>query len=447
MKFTIYLIEDDIWYLKMLNHQLLFNPDHEVKVFSDPASLVKNLTKKPDLICMDFMLPGINGYELLDKIFRINPKQDVIVISAQEDINTVVKLIRRGVADYIVKDENTKQQLWKSIEAIKERKKLNEEFNYLKDELKVKYDFTKFIVGNSKKIEKVFELIPKTLNSNINVLLSGETGTGKELVAKSIHYNSTYSNGKFVPINVSAIPEQLLESELFGYEKGAFTGADKTKKGKIELAHKGTLFLDEISEMSKPLQAKLLRVLQERELTRVGGLKTIPVDFRLISASNKDLNEQVRLNNFREDFYFRLIGFPICLPPLRERDNDVLILAKHFAEEFSKQNKRKTPSFTVKANEKLLGHCFPGNVRELKSVVELACVLCDDFLIQPKDISFIKNIFDFSIQENLTLKEHEVKIIKHHLENNNHNVSKTSKILDISKTKIYDLLKKGLINI
>jgi len=423
------------------------NPDHKVKAFTDPMSLLKNLKNKPDLICMDFMLPGMSGHELLDNIYKINPKQDVIVISAQENIKTAIALMKEGVCDYVVKDENTTQQVWKSIENIKERKKLNEEIDYLRDELKIKYDFTKHIVGHSKKIKEVFKLLPKALSSNINVLISGETGTGKELIAKSIHFNSLYNRGKFIPINVSAIPDQLLESELFGYEKGAFTGADRTKKGKIELAHKGTLFLDEISEMSMNLQAKLLRVLQEREVTRVGGLNPIPVDFRLISASNKDLNDEVRLNNFREDFYFRLIGFPVHLPPLRERDNDTLVLAKHFAEEFSKRNKNRTPSFTLKANEKLMEHSFPGNVRELKSVIELACVLCDDLLIKAKDISFPKNNVDLSVHNNLTLKEHEVKIIKYHLENNNNSVSKTSKILDIGKTKIYDLIKKGLIKL
>lgn len=447
MKFTIYTIEDDIWFAKKLRHQLLMNPDHEVVVFSDPNSLLKNLSKKPDLICMDFMLPEMSGHELLDRILRVHPGQDIIVVSAQENIKTAIELMKKGVRDYVVKDENTKQHIWKSIENIKEKRKLNEEISYLREELKTKYDFSKHIIGNSKKINQVFKLLPKTLNSNINVLISGETGTGKELIASSIHYNSLYSNGKFIPINVSAIPDQLLESELFGYEKGAFTGADSTKKGKIELADKGTLFLDEIGEMSMTLQAKLLRVLQEREITRVGGIQTIPVDFRLISASNKELNDEVRLKRFREDFYFRLIGFPIHLPPLRERDNDVLILAKHFAKEFSKQNGMKTPTFSLKANDKLLEHNFPGNVRELKSVIELACVLCDDSLIRKKDISFPKNNVDLSVHQNLTLKEYEIKIIKYRLEKNNNNVSKAAETLNIGKTKIYDLIKNGLISI
>lgn len=447
MKYKVFIIEDDLWYLKKLRHQLLMNPDHEVEVFSDPDLLLRNLSKKPDLICMDFMLPQMSGYELLDGILKVNPNQDIIVISAQENIKTAIELMKKGVRDYVVKDENSKQQIWKSIENIKERKKLNEEINYLKEELKTKYDFSTHIIGNSKKINQVFKLLPKTLKSNINVLISGETGTGKELIAKSIHFNSTFSNGKFIPINVSAIPDQLLESELFGYEKGAFTGADQTKKGKIELAHNGTLFLDEISEMSMPMQAKLLRVLQEREVTRVGGLVSIPVNFRLISASNKELNEEVKLNNFREDLYYRLIGFPIHLPPLRERDNDTLVIAKYFAEEFSKQNGRKTPGFSKKATEKLLSHYYPGNVRELKSVVELACVLCEDSLIRQNDISFPKNNVDLSVHQNLTLKEYEIKIIKYHLEKNNNSVSKTSEILDVGKTKIYDLIKKGSITI
>jgi len=231
------------------------------------------------------------------------------------------------------------------------------------------FSFEKNIIGTSKPMQKIAQLLEKAVSTNITVSVSGETGTGKEVIAKSIHFNSPRNKEAFVAVNMSAIPKELLESELFGYEKGAFTGANTRKKGQFELAHKGTLFLDEIGEMDINMQAKVLRVLQEREVTRVGGEKPIKIDIRIIVATHRDLTEEVSNGNFREDLYYRLLGLPIHLPPLRDRGNDILLLAKYFLDAFTKQNGMEVVELSKKAKARLLAYSFPGNVRELKAII------------------------------------------------------------------------------
>ncbi|MEO6305537.1 MAG: sigma-54 dependent transcriptional regulator, partial [Bacteroidia bacterium] len=275
------------------------------------------------------------------------------------------------------------------------------------------------------------------------ISITGETGTGKEVIAKAIHFNCERKKQPFVAVNMAAIPAELVESELFGYEKGAFTGAQSRKIGKFEEANGGTIFLDEIAELDLNLQSKILRVLQEREIVRVGGNERIKFDARLITASHKNLLEEVKKGNFREDLFYRIIGLPIELPPLRNRGNDVLILARHFSEEFAKENKTKVLRFSNSAKDHLLKYNYPGNVRELKSVIDLACVMCDNTEITETDIVFntIKSDQLFTIEEK-TLKDYTADIISFFLKKYDQNVVEVAKKLDIGKSTIYNLLQK-----
>jgi DNA-binding NtrC family response regulator len=444
--FKIFIVEDDEWYGNILRHHLSLNPDYEIELFTSGKKLLNALHKKPDLVCMDYGLPDIDGKKLIEELISIDPNLPIVVISGQEEISVAVNLLKSGAKDYIVKDEHAKDILWKAIMNIRENLSLKKEVEKLKEELEVKYDFEGKIIGQSKAIKKTFTLVQKAIQSNINVSLSGETGTGKEVYAKAIHFNSLRRKQPFVAVNMGAISKDLAESELFGHEKGAFTGAAALKKGKFEEADGGTLFLDEIAEMDLSLQTKLLRVLQEREVVRVGGTKTIPINIRLISATHKSLSEEVQAGNFREDLYFRIIGLPIELPPLRERENDVLILAKHFIDEYANENKVERPVLSEGAKKKLKDYAFPGNVRELKAAIELACVMQDDGKVQENDLTFsqLSNQPFFSMNEK-TLKEYNNDIISYFLNKCDGNVVKAANKLDIGKSTIYNLLKDGSI--
>lgn len=404
---------------------------------------LRELHQKPDLITMDYSLPDMNGAELLKQVQQVNPNIPVVIISAQEDVTTAIELYKKGIADYLVKDDHTKDLLWNAVNRIRENQALKKEVEILREELGHKYEFGKIIIGSSASIKKIFSLMEKAARTNINVSVTGETGTGKELVAKAIHYHSDRKKKPFVALNMAAIPAELLESELFGHEKGAFTGALARKNGKFEEANGGTLFLDEIGEMDVNLQSKLLRVLQERELTRVGGTDKIKLDIRLIVATHKNLAEQVKQGKFREDFYYRIMGLPIELPPLRERGNDLLLLAKFFLDEFCKENKLPAKQFSVKAKERLLKYDFPGNVRELKSMVDLAAVMADGNEIEESDIRFSAPQSEEDIfAKEKTLKQYTNQIVQHFLNKYNHNVLSVAEKLDIGKSTIYKMIQE-----
>ncbi|HTF81720.1 MAG TPA: sigma-54 dependent transcriptional regulator, partial [Cytophagales bacterium] len=334
----IFIVEDDKFYRSLLDHHLSLNPDYEVHKFSTGKECLSNLHLNPDVITLDYSLPDTTGYEILRKIRSNNKDIPVIIVSGQDDIGTAVELLKEGAYDYITKDANTPSKLWNALLKVRETQDLKKEISELREEVSQKYTFEKVLKGNSESIKKIFALMEKAGKSNITVSITGETGTGKEVVAKAIHYNSGRSSKPFVAVNMSAIPKELAESELFGYEKGAFTGASTRRVGKFEEANQGTIFLDEIAEMDLSLQSKILRVIQEREVTRVGGNGSVKLDVRIIVATHKNLQEEVKKGTFREDLYYRLLGLPINLPPLRERDKDVLVIAKHFVEEFCKQN-------------------------------------------------------------------------------------------------------------
>ncbi len=439
----VFVVEDDPMYVRLVKYIMELNPDHEVHVFSDGKSCLDNLHLNPTIITLDYSLPDMDGGEVLKKIKRYNNEIGVIILSGQQDISTAVQLLKDGAYDYITKDNETRDRLLNTLNNIRNNLTLKNEVEELKEALGQKYEFSKTIIGESKPMQKVFSLLNKAVKTNITVSITGETGTGKEVVAKAIHYNSSRRKGKFVAVNVAAIPTELLESELFGYEKGAFTGANTRKIGQFELADKGTLFLDEIGEMDINLQAKLLRALQEQEINRIGGTKPIKIDARIIVATHRNLAEEVNEGNFREDLYYRLLGLPVVLPPLRERGNDVLLLANSFLNAFCKKNSLPDLSLNSEARKKLLSYRFPGNVRELKAIIELAAVMAEGTKIEAEDIQFSSPRKETAfLHEEMTLKEYTSRIISHYLKKYDDNVLLVADKLDIGKSTIYRMLKE-----
>lgn len=439
----IFVVEDDPAYTKFLKYVLSLNPDYEVEFFTSGKDCLSNLHKNPAVITLDYSLPDIPGEKVLHQIRTHDPNINVIIVSAQEKIGTAVELLKLGAYDYITKDQETKERIINSINNARRKTSLMKEITELKKEISEKYEFEKSIVGMSPAIKKIFGLLEKACTTNISVSVSGETGTGKELIAKAIHYNSKRKNKPFVAVNIAAIPRELIESELFGHEKGAFTGAMTRRIGKFEEADGGTIFLDEIGDMEASLQAKMLRVLQEREVTRIGGNQVIKLDVRIISATHKDLAEEVKAGRFREDLYYRLLGLPIHLPPLRERGSDVILIAKHFLDQFTKDNQMPRLKISQEAQEKLMQYPFPGNIREMKSIIELAAVMSSDQEIKAADISFNTStrIESFLYQE-MTMEQYMYRIIRHFLTKYDNNVLEVAKRLDVGKSSLYRYLKE-----
>jgi two-component system, NtrC family, response regulator AtoC len=439
----IFVVEDNEWYNKLLVHTLSLNPDHEIKSFFNARDFLNCLHESPDIVTLDYRLPDISGLEVLKRIRQENTDVQVILISEQEDINMVVTLLKLGAYDYITKSNDIKDRLLNTIQNLRKDIGLKLEISSLRREIQKKYSFQQSILGESLAIKGVYELIEKALDTNITVIISGETGTGKELVAKAIHYNSRRKDRSFVAVNVPAIPSELIESELFGHEKGAFTGASFRRIGRFEDADGGTLFLDEIGEMEQNLQTKLLRVLQEKEIVRIGSNKPVKTDCRIIAATNKNLKEEVKKGNFREDLYYRLLGLPIELPPLRDRANDILILARHFIENFCIENNIPLKKLSAQAQKKLMSYSFPGNIRELKSMIELAVTLSVKEEIEPSDFAVDENdILLSATGDEMTLREYEMKIIKATLRKCNNDIGLTAKKLEIGVSTIYRLLRE-----
>jgi len=441
--FKIFVVEDSEWYNRLLVHTLSLNPDYEIKSFFNGKDFLNSLFESPDIVTLDYRLPDFTGLEILKRLREENSDAQVILISEQEDIDTVVTLLKMGAYDYISKSDDIKDRLTNTVKNIRNGIGLKREISTLRREVQKKYSFRETILGESPAIKAVYDLIDKALSTNITVIISGETGTGKELVAKAIHYNSKRKDKSFVTVNVAAIPSELIESELFGHEKGAFTGAAYRRIGRFEEADGGTLFLDEIGEMELNLQAKLLRVLQEKEIVRIGSNKPVKTDCRIVVATNKNLKEEVKKGNFREDLYYRLLGLPIELPPLRERVNDILILARHFIVKFCEENNIPIKKLSALSQKKLLSYSFPGNVRELKSVVELAVTLSENDVIEPSDLVIDRGdpLSDIA-NDNLTLREYQIKIIKATLKKNNDDIKLAADKLDIGISTIYRILKE-----
>jgi len=387
----IFVVEDNEFFSQLIKQKLEANDQNEVTLFNNGDDFRRNLHLNPDIVVLDYNLPNTTGIDLLKEIKNFNDQIKTILISGQEKVDVVIEAFENGAEEYIKKDDNALTMLDLKVQKHSSTVNLRKEVDTLREQIIDRHRYDR-IIGESQAILKVLRLIQKVEKTNMLALITGESGTGKELVASAIHYNSSRKNRPFVAVNVAAIPEDLMESELFGHERGAFTGADSKRIGKFEEANEGTIFLDEIGEMDIHMQTKLLRVLQESKITRLGSNKEIPLNVRIIAATNKNLAQRVKDGKMREDLYYRLQGFLIHLPPLRERDNDILLLAKSMLRGFCDSNRIPLKSFSSDALKMMMQHPWSGNVRELKAFVERAVLISDHDIIEDDDLIFSQGI-------------------------------------------------------
>ena len=392
-----------------------------------------------DIVLLDLRMPGMDGMEVLKQVKEIAPQTVVIMMTAYASIPGAVQAMQEGAYDYIVKPLDV-DQLTLMLQRIVEHQQLITENILLRKRLTEQYEYED-IIGRSEAMQEVFEMIKAVTDTNATVLITGETGTGKELVARAIHSNSSQRYGPFVATSCGALPETLLESELFGYEKGAFTGADRTKKGRFELAHGGTLFLDEVGDISIKTQIKLLRVLQEKSFSRLGGTEPIKVDLRLVSATNRDLVAAIEDGSFRSDLYYRLNVVTIQLPPLRERKDDVPLLAAHFINKYNVEFNKKFDRVNRKAMDFLMDYHWPGNVRELENVIERAIVIAQGPEVKIDHLPFC-NVEAIPTEDPQSLQEVERLHIEKMLQRNDWNIAKTARLLNIDRSTLHKKIKK-----
>jgi len=422
---------------------------------SDGLKAIKDASY--DVVITDLRLPEVDGVQILKACRQISPNTKVLMITAYGSVDTAVEAMKIGAYDYITKPFSM-DELILTVKRLIELRDLEDENLYLKDKIGERYDFSG-IIGRSEKMLDIFEKIKIIAPTDTTVLITGESGTGKELVANAMHFNSLRKNEAFIKVSCAALPETLLEAELFGHERGAFTGALKLKKGRFELAHKGTLFLDEIGEINQTVQVKLLRVLQEHEFERLGGTSTISVDVRIIGATQRDLKKEVQKGNFREDLYYRLNVVPVQLPPLRDRKEDILLLMEHFLKVYSKQMNKPLKGICLEAREFMLKYDFPGNIRELENAVKRAVTLSRDKEIQPWDLpedicticresGNMGKKLNYSETLPTAISLFEKQYISRVLEETRGNKTLASKVLGISrktlweKSRSYGLMKK-----
>ncbi|HAS17137.1 MAG TPA: DNA-binding response regulator [Nitrospiraceae bacterium] len=448
----ILLIDDEDDIRETLTTLLNMN-GYTVTALPDGPSAIEEVKKeKYQMVITDLMLPEMNGIDIIKNIKEVDPDIQCIVITGYATVSTAVEAMKAGAFDYLMKPFNS-SEIMMLIKRALEFQELHAENQQLKKNLESKYRFEN-LIGNSEGIKKVCSLIEKVAETDSTILILGESGTGKELVARTIHYNSHRKNRPLIPINCGAIPESLLESELFGHEKGAFTGASSTRIGRFELADSGSIFLDEIGEMSPALQVKLLRILQQREFERVGGTKTIKVDVRIIAATNIDLEKAVQIGKFREDLYYRINVIPIVIPPLRERIEDILLLAEYFLEYFNRTKKKAIKGFSQEAMNLLINYRWPGNIRELENLIERLVILKGDGIVYPEDlpdkvriIRFEEGIIPLTIPDggiNLkdVVEEFENNLIVQALQKAQGVKNRAAQLLSLNRTTLVEKLKK-----
>lgn len=450
----ILIVEDDRNTLSGLV-EILSQEGYDVEGVDGARKALKKLGKEPfEVLLTDLKMPSMDGMELYERSLPIAPEMKTIVMTAYSSIKDAVEAMKRGVYEYLTKPLDLEELFVILEKAIGEQKLLRENV-VLKKQVQSTYSFEN-IVGKSDVMQQIFSIIVKVARTDSTILVRGESGTGKELVARAIHYNSPRAKKPLIEISCASFPETLLESELFGYEKGAFTGAEGQKKGRFELAEGGTIFLDEIGDISENVQVKLLRVLQERQITRLGGTETVDVDVRVITATNRNLEKAMEEGRFREDLYYRLNVIPIVLPPLRARRDDIPLLLEHFVKKVSLANKRTPPSVASEAVQACIEYDWPGNVRELENAIENAVVLGDGSTILPDHMPFglfrragIESKSDFLRNSGPTFKDKievaEKLIFQAAIETAGGNKSEAAKVLDISlRTMRYKIKKYNL---
>ena len=451
---SILIVDDEAPNREYLS-EILSEEGYDVTSVANGRDAVARLSQDSfHIVLTDLQMPELDGLGVIQHLVENKLNTIGILYTGYGSVKTAVDAMKLGAFDYITKPfkaDEIKVVVKKALDHLA----LQEENIYLKQQLKAKYKFEN-IVGTSDKMQKVFSLIDKVATADSTVLILGESGTGKELVARALHFNSTRSTNPFVPVNCGAIPEELLESELFGHEKGAFTGAFRTRIGRFELASGGSIFLDEISEMSPNLQVKLLRVIQEREFERVGGIKSIRADVRIIAATNRNLDEEVAEGRFREDLYYRLNVIPVHLPPLRDRVDDIPLLVKHFLAKYGNGKAPKKADFSKKALSTLMRYRWPGNVRELENLVERMVVLCDSPVIEVEDLpekilsgslepSTAVPLIDLpetGIDLSTAVNEFERRIIIQALNKSNWVKNRAAKLLHVNRTTLVEKIKK-----
>lgn len=441
---NILVVDDEKSQLNILN-DILSDAGYEVSTAENGKAALDLLTKNFPIVLTDLKMPGMDGIELLQQALKINPEAQVILMTAFGSIPSAVNAIKNGAYDYLTKPFQ-KEDLLKVISHAAEKARLILENRQLKDEISQRYGYHN-IIGASIAMKEVYRLLDRVKDIDATILISGESGTGKEMIARATHSSGCRRDGPFVPINCGAIPETLIESELFGHEKGSFTGASKTHIGKFEQAQTGTIFLDEIGIMPLASQARLLRVLQEKKIERVGSNESVELDVRVIAATNEDLHRKADQKEFRPDLYHRLNVFTIHLPPLRDRREDIPLLAKYFIKRFSGRYNKQEMALSPSALVKLEQYHFPGNVRELENILEKTIILIEKEVIEEKDlmISKMASTTIFSGNEVDTLPQKELEFIKNALRENKGSIKQASQKLGISyKTLQYRMKKYGL---
>jgi DNA-binding NtrC family response regulator len=435
----IFIVDDELVMRKSLSGWLERDGYEVDTAESGEEALEKLKETRFDLLLVDIKMEGISGLDVLKHVRENDPDVAVVMITAYGSISTAIEAIKNGAYDYLLKPFDP-DELGVLIEKIVEQQAQARENLFLREQYKERTRFESMI-GQSKPMQEVFNLIQDVAPMDSTVLITGETGTGKGLAAKAIHTNSPRSNGPFVLVNCGAIPEHLMESELFGHQRGAFTDAKETKKGRLELAHDGTLFLDEIGEISMRMQIDLLRVLEDRVFYRVGGTQPIEADFRVIAATNRNLETAIKNEIFREDLYYRLNVITFQMPPLRDRKEDIPLLAEHFLRRFSQETNKPVDKISREAIDEMMLYEWPGNVRELENAIERAVVVGKERDVRPEDLPFRRSDDPNFIPQN-ALKDIEKAHIKKMLDNNQWNIAKSSKILGIDRTTLYNKIKR-----
>jgi two-component system response regulator HydG len=445
---SVLVVDDDPAHRTMLR-TLLTGWGYTIFEADDGSTAIEKAHDQAfDLILMDIRMIRVSGIEALHEIKAFNPSIPVIIMTAYSSVENAVEALKSGAYDYLTKPIDF-DELRLAMERAMDHRQLKEENRLLRESLGSHFD-RQNIIGRSPAMVKLLETVAQVASSEATVLITGDSGTGKEMIAGAIHYNSPRKEGPFVKINCAAITETLLESELFGHEKGAFTGAYRKKEGRFRLAHGGSVFLDEMSEMSLSMQVKLLRVLQEREITRVGGEEIIHVDVRVIAATNKDLLEEIQAGRFREDLFYRLNVVTLNMPALKDRKQDIPLLAQHFLTMFSEKNKKEMKGFTPQAMDRMLKHDWPGNVRELMNAIERGVVLSTSEYLDEKELPFLpKDVIseneaqsEMAIPADLPLEEVEKASILKTLELAGGNKSEASRRLGITRRTLHKKLKK-----